>query len=289
MGSARAGTRLGPIAALAAAGGAVAAAVRLIGKRPRADRNWSEDMARTATAEFLADGRITLKNVRDWTYGAVLEKPWRDITVDPAKITGASFFLEPFAQWRAVGHAFPSFEFDGAGALSFSVEARRQVGQEYSAWRGAFRAYELAYQWGTERDFVTRRLLYLKHPLRLYPSTLDAATAQQLFRDLAAEANTLAARPRFYNTLSLNCTNVLAYIINRHAPHALPPDISWFLPGYSDEYLMREGYIAIDGGSIEQTKLLHDLTPHRAAVAAMATAPHAEFSARLRALIARKP
>ncbi len=163
-----------------------------------------------------------------------------------------------------------------------------QVGQEYSAWRGAFRAYELAYQWGTERDFVTRRLLYLKHPLRLYPSTIDAATAQALFRDLAQETNALAEQPRFYNTLTLNCTNVLAFIINRHAPHTLPPDITWFLPGRSDEYLMRQGFIALDGGSIERTKTLHDLTPQRAAVAEMATAPHAEFSARLRALIAAR-
>lgn len=273
-------------AAVLAAGAIAAAFLRpLLAKRPSADRNWSDEFAKTTTAVFHPDGRITLRNVRDWTYGPVLEKTWRDVTVDPSTITGVSFFLEPFAQWRAVGHAFPSFEFKDAGALSFSVEARRQVGQPYSAVRGAFRAYELAYQWGTERDFVTRRLLYLKHPLRLYPATIDAPTAQALFRDLAEEVNTLAEHPRFYNTLTLNCTNVLVYIINRHAPHTLPLDISWFLPGYSDEYLMRQGFIEIAGGSIEHTKALHDLTPHRAAVAAMATAPYAEFGARLRALL----
>ena len=110
--------------------------------------------------------------------------------------------------------------------------------------------------------------------------------AQALFRDLAQEVNSLAERPRFYNTLTLNCTNVLAYIINRHAPHTLPLDISWYLPGYADEYLMRQGFIAIDGGTVERTKTMHDLTPHRAAVGAMALAPHAEFSTRLRALLA---
>ncbi len=258
----------------------------LLARRPSAKRQWAAEFRQTATATFREDGAIALRNVRDWTYadGAIHSRAWRDVTVDPGSITGASFFIEPFAAWTAVGHAFLSFEFRDGAALSFSVEARRQVDQPYSAVRGAFRAFELAYQWGTERDFVTRRVLYLKHPLRRYPLTIDAATAQALFRDLAQETNSLAQRPRFYNTLTANCTNVLAYIVNRRAPHTLPPDLSWYLPGYSDEYLMRQGFIARDAGSIERTKRLHDLASHRSAIAAFASASPTTFSARLRAL-----
>jgi hypothetical protein len=256
-------------------------------RRPRTDRGWAEDFARTVTADFGADGAITLRNVRDWTYGgsAVVSRTWRDETVYPETITCAWFLIEPFEQWKAVGHTFLSFQFRDGGALSFSIEARRRAGQKYSALRGAFGAFELAYQWGTERDFVTRRLIYLHHPLRLYPLAIEPQTARALFRDLAEETNALARHPRDYNTLTENCTNALANIVNRRAPGTLAPSLSWYLSGYADAYLMKQGFIPVDGGTIERTKALHDLTPHRAAVRDIAAAPPAVFSNTLRALV----
>lgn len=291
MRSERARTARIPSWALAPALGALGAAslallATVLAKRPSGLGPWMAEFEKTATATFHEDDTVTLHDARDWTYadGAILSQGWRDVTVDPASITGASFYIEPFAAWTAVGHAFLSFEFADGAALSFSVEAKRRLGQVYSAVRGAFRAFELAYQWGTERDFVTRRLLYLQHPLRRYPLAIDAAAAQALFRGLAEETNAIAERPRFYNSLTQNCTNVLAYIVNRRAPGTLPRDVSWYLPGYADEYLMRQGFIATDGGTIDGTKALHDLAPHRAAIAAFALKPPSSFSAQLRAL-----
>jgi len=284
-------TRIGRLILAAILAGALIAAGLMLLRPPQADGRWTAEQARTATATLNADGTITLHNVRDWAYGdkAVLSRGWSDVTVDPRTIRRVWFLSESFSRWKAIGHTFLSFEFGNGVALSFSVEARMKAGQAYSAWRGAFGAYPLAYQWGTERDFVTRRVIFLPNPLRLYPLTLPPKTAQALFRDLAEETNALARKPRLYNTLTENCTNTLAYIVNRHAPHTLPWSLAWYLPGYADGYLMKRGFIALDGGSIEGTKSIHDLTPERDAIRAIAAAPPPRFSASLRAIAAKAP
>lgn len=254
-------------------------------RTPLNERVWLPEQARVARTEM--DGTsITLKNVRDWTYTeeAVLEDNWLDVTVDTEKIVRAWFLIEPFSQLTAIGHTFLSFELEDGTVLSFSVEARREEGETYSALRGQFRAYELSYQWGTERDFVTRRLIYLDHPLRLYPLELSPEASQALFRSLAEETNDLADTPRFYNTLTANCTNVLANLVNEHYPGALPYDLSWNLTGYADRYLMDQGLVP-SSGTVEETQRAHDLTVHRDAVKAMATTSPALFSQSLRALL----
>lgn len=254
-------------------------------KEPRTDRAWLPEQAITATSQ-VAGNAVTIRGVRDWTYNeeGPLVTDWNDVTVDSAKIVRTWFLIEPFSDIKAVGHTFLSFEFEDGTVLSFSVEAKREENETYSAIRGQFRAYELAYQWGTERDFVTRRMIYLDHPLRLYPLTLTSEQSQALFRSLTEETQLLAEQPRFYNTLTANCTNVLANIVNRHYPGTLPYDIAWNLTGYADLYLMEQGLIA-EGESKEETIAAHDLTPYRANVKEIAVTPPAAFSMSLRELI----
>ncbi len=268
--------------------GIVCAVLYLSFQSPKADSTWLPEQARTATAD-IASTMITIHNVRDWTYNesGPLTHDWHDLTVDTTEITRAWFLLEPFSAIKAIGHTFLSFEFADGTVLSFSVEAKREVGEEYSALKGQFNAYELSYQWGTERDFVTRRLIYLDHPLRLYPLELPPEAAQALFRSLAEETNALAGKPRFYNTLLANCTNVLATLVNRHYPGTLPYDLSWNLTGLSDGYLMREGLIATEGRMDTEARDAADLTPYREDIARIATSSPEAFSARIRALLAK--
>jgi len=142
----------------------------LLLKEPSSDRVWIPEQSRMATVTH-ATSSVTIHNVRNWTYdeSSVLDAAWTDLKVDPSTITRAWFLVEPFSEFEAVGHTFLSFEFSDGTAVSFSVEARREEGESYSETKGVFREYELSYQWGLERDFVTRRLVYLNHPLRLSP------------------------------------------------------------------------------------------------------------------------
>ena len=256
----------------------------LLGKLPRDDRNWIPEQAKTASATIGES--IELSNVRDWTYDASgpVTTEWTTASIDSASVVRTWFLLEPFSDWEAVGHTFLSFELTDGRVYSFSVEARREIGETYSAARGLFREYELSYQWGTERDFITRRLIYLDHPLRLYPLALSPEASAALFRSLVEETNRLAERPRFYNTLAANCTNVLATLVNRHYPDTLPFDTSWYLTGYADLYLMNKELIP-SLGTNEETQQAYDLTPHRADIMQIATSSPEFFSAQIRTYI----
>lgn len=263
----------------------VIGAMYLLSKNPETVRNWLPEQAETATVTKEGD-KVTIHNLRDWTYDA--EKPtsteWTTKEIDANDIVRTWFIIEPFADWKAVGHTFLSFELTNGEVISFSVEARREQGEEYKATKGLVREYELSYQWGTERDFVTRRLIYLNHPLRLYPMELSKEDSRALFMSLTEETNILAEHPRFYNTLTANCTNILAKIVNKHYPGTLPYDLSWNFTGYADLYLFKEGLIA-QNGTPEETQGRADLTPYRDEVVSFSTSPHTTFSTKLRALI----
>lgn len=257
----------------------------LILNQPREDRAWLPEYERTATVD-IQDDTVLIRNVRDWTYGTeVISQDWIDVPVDPSAVKRVWFIIEPFGSFEGIGHTFLSFEFTDGTALSFSVQARQEIGESYAASRGLFNTYELAYQWGTERDFIARRAVFLQHELRMYEVTLTPDDGERLLRSVLEETNALAEKPRFYNTLTANCTNMLAKIVNKHYPDRLPYDFSWNLTGYSDRYLMQQGLIEMTG-TMEETQATYNLTPHRERIRELATDSAPLFSAGIRALIA---
>jgi hypothetical protein len=264
----------------------VVGVVSLLLLEPRSDRTWAPELEKTSFATTEAGGAIRLHNVRDWTYGLgeIKAKGWREaITVDPAKITRAWFMFEPFPALKPAGHTYLTFEFSDGSAISFSVEARKEAHEKFRVSMGLFRQYELAYTWGTERDFLTRRLMYLQHPLYMYPLAIETESAQRYFRMLVEKTNQLAEHPRFYNTLTANCTNLLAEIANESAPGAVPYDISWNFPGFSDLFLMRIGLIEAVG-TREETQAAFDLTPFLSEIEGFSQDDAAVFSRELRQL-----
>lgn len=259
----------------------------LFTRTPSHVRNWTDDHAVLQNA-IVSDTAVTLYNVRDWQYGE--DKPnstqWQDeVVLDPQKITGVWFVLEPFAQFKAVGHSFLSFEFDNGEAYSFSIEARREIGEDYSSLLGIFPKYELIYAWGTERDFITRRLVMLDHPVYFYKLDLSPEDNAGLFKTLAQATTDLAAKPRFYNTLTANCTNMLAKIINDKYEGKVPYDISWNMPGFSDTFLFEQGFITSDS-TFEALRMQSLLVPYKNELIKAAASSTLLFSKKLREVVA---
>src|ERR1044072_6882627 len=128
-----------PVRILLAASVALVLVLVLAWPKPSADGNWLEEQSRTATAS-LAGETITIRNVRNWTYSTdgPRTKDWEDVTVNPSELTDAWFSPEPCSDWKAVGQTFLAFSFKDGTTLSFSVEAKREQGEEYSALRGLF-------------------------------------------------------------------------------------------------------------------------------------------------------
>jgi hypothetical protein len=215
-------------------------------KRPSNDRPWNPDMARPPKAE-IADDTLILHNVRNIRYGppgTPYEAVWETRCYDLSRARRLWFVVESFSRLEVVAHTLLSFEFEEGEYLAFSAEARLQGGESYDILRGLFRNFELLYSFGDERDFILRRTNYKDHDVYLYPLTLPPGEVRAILGDILAETNALYEHPRFYNSLTRNCTNLLGV----HANHVRPGSFSWWrpaqaLPGLSDRLLYRKGWI----------------------------------------------
>jgi len=215
-----------------------------LARTPRADRNWEAALARAPqfTPQVTDQGGAwALDHLRAFEFDATgaTTKNWRPASIDPAALTEIWFFIEPFGRWDGVAHSFLSFVFAGGNpqTISVSVEARREEGEDYSAIRGAFNAYELIYLWSTEKDILTRIGVYLDHDLYAYRLDVTPEQARAILDHFITRTNRLSERPRFYNTLTSNCTNELAKAVNDAFPGALPWHLSHVLTGRSAERL----------------------------------------------------
>jgi hypothetical protein len=64
---------------------------------------------------------------------------------------------------------------------------------------------------------------------------MTPANARVLLREYVEEANDLAREPRFYNTLTANCTNLVFDMVRVIHP-GLPLDVRVLLSGYLPNY-----------------------------------------------------
>lgn len=208
---------------------------------PRLDRDWYPYLSHTADVELTGE-RFSVTPVSAWSYA-------REGQTDESYIEAAFafddlrevwFVLEPQPGSQLAAHTLLLFEFEGDRLLGLTIEARRERHEEYSALRGIFNAFELAYVWGTARDFLTRRTVMLDHDVFIYPVVITQEQKQALLTRLLRRTEALETRPRYYNTIVSNCTNELA----KAAGFDWAP--AYIFTGRSDEYLFRRGIIPGD-------------------------------------------
>jgi hypothetical protein len=183
---------------------------------PSNDRNWQADVDRTAWAD-IADDRVTIHNLRNFDYRTETDYTprWATRTYDLSQIRGADLFITYWGSpW--IAHPIVSFEFGDGNHVAFSIETRKEVGEEYSAFKGFFRQYELIYIIADERDVIRLRTNYrVGEEVYLYRTTATADSARSIFLDYLRSANQLHAQPAFYNALTSNCTTNIR--IHTHA------------------------------------------------------------------------
>ncbi len=240
---------------------------------------WKPEHARRARAE-IADGKVTIENVRDGRHppGGPPEIRWTTRRYELDRIRRLWFVVEPFVpSLPFVAHTFVAFEFED-DFLALSIEARQRTDQRYSIVAGLFGAYELIYVFGDERDLFLGRTVHREHELHLYPLVTPMIEAQAFFLTTVATANALAERPRRYDSLRANCTNLLRRHANQVRPGSFPPfTLADVMPGRSSTLLYRKGWIDTNASERE----LRDA--HAIRARANAIGPVAEFSERVRA------
>ena len=227
--------------------------------RPSNDRPWQPGLERLPTATFSGD-TVSIRNVRDFrTRDDGTRSPsWDTRSFDLDQVDSLWYILSVFNGdgWRGPAHGMLSFGFADGRFLVLSVEARKEVGESYSVWKGMVRSYEMMYVMGDERDLILDRCAYRDDVVYLYPITARPDQIRRLLEDMLHSANELHEKPRFYNTLTLNCTSRLRDHVNRVFPGRVPPTWKVILPGYSDELLEELGLLA-DERPVEEVRRFH--------------------------------
>ncbi len=227
---------------LKAAGAAVLAVVALGGlgaalATPRLDRDWEEHLAVMPSID-LRDSGFALGLAMDWNYSAdgPVSKDYTTFASDFDDLRNVWFVVEPHPGLEPMAHTLVLFEFaagDGEEGrmIGLTIEARRESHENYSAFWGAFNAFELAYVWSTPKDLLTRRAVMLDHDILVYPLDLTEPQERAFLRATLEKTIAVSTKPRFYNTLHSNCTNELAKVAG------LDWHPSFVMTGYSAQRL----------------------------------------------------
>jgi len=218
-------------------------------RAPSNDRDWRPDQAVLPHAEIEGD-QVRIHNVRNFRHHSAREHTgdYDDRVYDLRKLKAAYYIMEPFSGEKIGAHTMLSFEFEDDVFVTLSVEARREKDVAYSAWKGAFRQYEIIYILADERDVLPLRAIQRGNDVYVYPAKADTAHLRQLFMSVIHRVNDLHARPEFYNTLINNCTTSLA----RHANELLDTPIRWqpalLFTERSDALAYRRGLLDLEPG-----------------------------------------
>ena len=164
---------------------------------------------------------------------------------------------------EAIAHTIVSFGFADGQRLAFSIETRKERQEQYSSVAGFFKQYELAIIAADERDVVRTRSNIRGEDVRLYRMRRRARRCiRLLFLEYLDTANDLAAHPRFYNTLTANCTSLVFDMVRVIHP-GLPLDIRVILAGYLPDYAYDVGATVSNIPASNASVSSHEFTTKR--------------------------
>ncbi len=207
---------------------------------PSNDRIWADDVARMTNGEV--DGnRVTLRNVRnfEWRSNADYTQRWETREYALERLNSVDMIM---SHWTgpAIAHMLISFGFDGGGHVVFSVEIRREKIERFSEIGGFFKEFELSIIAADERDVIRVRTNVRGEDAYLYRVRMPVSAMRSLFLSYIDEANALVRAPRFYNTITVNCTTLVYHMMKRIVGY-LPLGYGLILSGYLPRYVYRVG------------------------------------------------
>ena len=209
---------------------------------PSNNRDWTPDLAVLPYAD-LNGNLVTVHNIRNCDYRTETDYVVRhyDKTFDLDKLSTVDLYM---VYWGSpyMAHTMVSFGFTDGSYLCFSIETRKEKGEGYSAIKGLYRQFELAYVVADERDLVRLRTNYrVGEDVYLYRLRGSPEKARRLFLDYIRRLNSLRDRPEWYNAITDNCTTAIR--TQRAAVDRAPWDWRMLVNGFGDELLYEHGRI----------------------------------------------
>jgi hypothetical protein len=172
------------------------------------DRDWKPEVAVLASATVNGD-EVMIRNVRNFEYRTETDFTPRyyDKTYNLKDLESVDLICVYWGS-EAIAHVMVSFGFAGKDYVTFSIETRPEEGESFSTLKGFFRQVELYYVVADERDVIGVRANYRnpREQVYIYRTRMPLENQRRLFLDYIRELNELAAKPKWYNTLTDNCT-----------------------------------------------------------------------------------
>ncbi len=250
--------------------------------QPSSQRQWRDEVAFMASGD-VQGSQVTLHNVRnfDWRSDNDYTPHWETRRYDLDHLSSVDMLL---SYWTgpAIAHTLVSFGFDDGRHVVFSVEIRKEQGEAFSELGGLFKRFELSIIAADERDIVAVRTNVRGEDVYLYRIALSPEARRALFLAFVTEAGRLAVKPRFYQTVTTNCTTLVWRMMAPIVPD-LPLDYRLLLSGYLPEYVR-------DVGGLDTRHTLAELRAlGRITGRARAAGQGRDFSAAIRAGIPPLP
>ncbi|MDZ7853166.1 MAG: DUF4105 domain-containing protein [Halomonas sp.] len=255
------GARLGPLCAMAVQMMALLSWWRRL--TPAKHLDWADDVAHLATGN-VEGHLLTLHSVRhfDWQTPDDARGGWERRVYDLHRLKAVDLFVSSWGR-PGIAHVLVSFGFSGQvpgedDFVAFSVEVRRERYERFSEIGGFFKQYELAIIAADERDAVRLRSNVRGERVTLYHVTLSPDARRELLLALVAAANDLEREPRFYHTITANCTT-LVFAMMRRIIEGLPMDHRLLLSGLLPSYIHDHGGL-VSGYSLHELRRRGDIT-----------------------------
>ena len=230
-------------AGLALAGFALVFAILLVWWRrirPTNQRDWADDVAQITCGTIEGD-LVTLRNVRnfDWRSNVDYIQRWETRTYDLNRLRSVDMIMSYWDGW-AIAHMLISFGFDDGQYVAFSVEVRRQKNKTYSEIGGFFKRDGLSIIAADERDVIRVRTNVRGEDDYLYRIRMPLFAMRSLFLGYVEQADDLVDTPRFYNTITVNCTTLVYHMMKRIVGY-LPWSYRLLFTGYLPAYVYGVG------------------------------------------------
>ena len=183
--------------------------------KPSNDRDWQPDVAVLPYATIQGN-LVTIHNIRNLNYRTEtdFDVHYDDKTFDLNTLDSVDL-IAVYWTGDAIAHIMMSFGFQEKDFVAFSIETRKEKGEEYSTIKGFFKQYELIYIAGDERDLLRVRTDF-RNPQEdayLYRIRFNRERAKKLFIEYIRQINAMKKSPAWYNTLTTNCTtNIVMHI-----------------------------------------------------------------------------
>lgn len=204
---------------------------------PAQDRDWDPEVAKVLTYQRQGD-MVELHNIRNfkWNVDGSYQEKWESRSYDLNQLNGVNI-ITSYWMGPQIAHTLVSFDFKNSKPLTFSIEIRKEKNEAFSAIGGFFRQFELSLVASDEKDIIYTRSNIRKEQVYFFPVNMTQTQMKALFNEYLQKADELKRQPKWYNTLTSNCTTLVFDMVQAVSGDQLPMDYRILASGYLPNYL----------------------------------------------------